>query len=852
MRQAMFAAAMAAALSPTCSLPALAQAEPATDEALDELLVDRQEADTEAALDVIPLPRDEPMPTPAPRPKRAHSQLEEIIVTAQRREESLQEVPISITVFSQEQLANANITNSADLAMYTPSLTTNNRFGNENASFSIRGFTQDLRTAASVGVYFAEVVAPRGQSLQTSGDGAGPGALFDLQSVQVLKGPQGTLFGRNTTGGAVLLVPQRPTHDFGGYLEASAGDFSMGRLQGVLNLPVSDNFRLRGGIDHHQRDGHIRNITGIGTDHLSNVNYTALRLSGVWDITDDLENYTILTYVDSDTFGSTAALFDCNTSLSPLENAIGILTLGGCQRQLREQEARGENGFYDAASSVATPVTRIKEKRAINTTTWTISDTLTFKNIFAYAHLYTLNSSEVFGSRFHALYDPNRDRYIKVGLTILNPDFPVTSQETFVEEIQLQGSSFDDRLNWQMGAYYEHSLPDGPSGNTSATQLSCDPATLEGSPADYNCFDVAAGLIGSVRTFAFETEYLNKAVYGQATLDFLENFSLTAGIRYTWDKASGDSLLTRYEYIGPIQQPAAEVRTSPSVDSEATTGLINLDYTPVDGVMLYAKYVRGYRQGSINMASDPGLDTFDPETVDTYEIGAKLSFGGPVPGRFNIAAFSNDLYDMQLQTGYISPDVGSTTAIFNAGKARIDGFEAELYLQLLEDLTLSLSYSFLDTKLLEQEDRTDDIFAAAGVVGRLTATPIADVGDTLPWAPDQTLVGTLSYRLFVPDRFGRVNLSATYVSIGQQRVAATSITPNDEIEQYSLLNLNLSWNHVFSSAFDLAAFVTNATDRQYMTNISGTYRAIGFDSRSVGLPRMIGVRLRYNFGTESH
>ena len=126
--------------------------------------------------------------------RRTAQQLEEIIVTAQRREESMQDVPISITVLSQESITQANITNSSDLAIYTPSLKANSRFGNENATFTIRGFTQDLRTTASVATYFAEVVAPRGQSSQSSGDGAGPGSLFDLQNVQVLKGPQGTLF----------------------------------------------------------------------------------------------------------------------------------------------------------------------------------------------------------------------------------------------------------------------------------------------------------------------------------------------------------------------------------------------------------------------------------------------------------------------------------------------------------------------------------------------------------------------------------------------------------------------------------------------------------------------------------
>src|SRR5687768_8121444 len=151
-----------------------------------------------------------------PRPAATTNMLEEVIVTARRREESVQDVPISISVFDQETLNERNVTNAADLANYTPSLNVNTRFGPDQASFSIRGFTQELRTTASVGVYFADVVAPRGGGSITAGDGAGPGAFFDLQNVQVLKGPQGTLFGRNTTGGAVLLVPQKPTYDLEG------------------------------------------------------------------------------------------------------------------------------------------------------------------------------------------------------------------------------------------------------------------------------------------------------------------------------------------------------------------------------------------------------------------------------------------------------------------------------------------------------------------------------------------------------------------------------------------------------------------------------------------------------------
>ena len=129
----------------------------------------------------------------------------DIIVSARRVEERLQDVPISITVLSEGALANNNITSAKDIATYTPGLTTNNRFGSDNTTWTIRGFAQEQRTTATVGTYFADVVAPRGSGATQGGDGAGPGNLFDLSSVQILKGPQGTLQGRNSTGGAVSI-----------------------------------------------------------------------------------------------------------------------------------------------------------------------------------------------------------------------------------------------------------------------------------------------------------------------------------------------------------------------------------------------------------------------------------------------------------------------------------------------------------------------------------------------------------------------------------------------------------------------------------------------------------------------
>ncbi|MGB0218013.1 MAG: TonB-dependent receptor [Sinimarinibacterium flocculans] len=832
-----------------------------------------QTADAEPPLDVIPLPRDEPEPVAAAPRARA---IEEIIVTAQRREESAQDVPISITVFDGKQLGNANITNSADLALYTPSLSANTRFGADNATFSIRGFTQELRTTASVATYMAEVVAPRGQSSQTSGDGAGPGAMFDLANVQVLKGPQGTLFGRNTTGGAVLLVPNRPTDEFSGYLELSGGEWSAQRAQGVVNVPFSEGFRTRLAVDLNQRDGHLDNITGIGTDAMGSVDYLSARFSTVWDIGDNAENYTILSYIDSESTGYSSQLYACNGNY--LQGGFflvfaGALHVPACQDQLRRQAAAGQDDFYDVVSTIASPMTDIEEKRLINTLTWHLSETVTLKNILAYAHLHTENGSDIFGTQFRyntpllalpaALQpvlgllglgggglplDPNPNREFKTGVSVPNPDIPVTSQETYVAELQLQGEAGDGTFIWQGGLYYENSVPDGFSGNNSAGLVSCELSTLEGDPSGFNCYDPLGGAVGGVLVQEYKTEYLNQAVYAQGTWNISDQFSTTLGLRYTWDESEGYGIKTSYRWLLAVPLGSAQEITTPRVKSEAPTGVIEFDYKPFDGMMAYAKYIRGYRQGNVILAADPGADTFEPEKVDTYEIGLKTLFGGPVPGQLNLAAFYNDFTDQQLQLGYISRSALQTTTIVNAGKSRIAGIEGDVAFSLTENLTLALAFSLLETELLEQEDQTARVSEAGGAIAGFSVTPIADVGDELPYAPDQTYIVSLNWRLPVSVNLGEMDLGLTYSAIGEQRSAATSSGPFGMLDAFQTLNVNFGWGRIFGSAMDLVVFGTNVLDEEYVTYTSGTYNLLGFESRMLGTPRMVGARLRYNFG----
>ena len=291
----------------------------------------------------------------------------EIIVTARRIEERLQDVPISVTVLDSEKLANNNITSARDIATYTPGLTTNNRYGSDSTTWTIRGFTQEQRTSATVGTYFADVVAPRGSGATPGGDGAGPGSLFDLQNVQVLKGPQGTLFGRNSTGGAVLLVPQKPKNRFEGYIEGSMGDYDLMRIQGVINLPVSETFRLRLGVDHNQRDGYMKNagLLGFGPHGKAgaSVDYVAFRASAVWEITPEIENYTIFSYSKSHSTGLTPKVSRCFLTSPYTGASTGAAGLNACAQIGREAPL----GFWSVSNPLPDSASNLKQWQVINT-----------------------------------------------------------------------------------------------------------------------------------------------------------------------------------------------------------------------------------------------------------------------------------------------------------------------------------------------------------------------------------------------------------------------------------------------------------------------------------------------------
>jgi iron complex outermembrane recepter protein len=793
-------------------------------------------------------------------PRDSSGDLADIVVTARRVEERLQDVPISITVFTQQQLTDHNVLNAQDLANYTPSLSANSNFGNDNTSYAIRGFVQDIGTSPSVGVYFADVVAPRGPSSgTTAGDGAGPGYFYDLQNVQVLKGPQGTLFGRNTTGGAVLFVPQKPTADFGGYAEASYGNFEMHRIQAAINLPLNDIVRFRLAVDNERRDGYADNDSGIGPARLDDVNYTAVRASLVVDVLPNLENYTIGSFTRSDNNGPIQKVIGCDSTPS----AANLLGPFACA-QLAQEQQRGA-GFYTVESDLPHPESLLEQSQAINTTTWRASDALTIKNIASFSQLRDSLGTALFGTNFT----------LGGGLPPLvfatlqpAPGYWGTDQSTISEELQFQGSALDQRLTYQGGGYMEVSTPVNWAGTQPSTVISCtNSAALQCTDVLGIGFTQALGFpiqVGSVSYNLEKTTYRDFGIYEQTTYSLTDQLKLTEGLRYTWDRDENTSQFLAYSF--PVTPPYTAAPTQKCVDpialpcfqtteerSGAPTWVTDLDYKPTENMMLYGKYSRGYRAGGVFPSAPSNYRVFQPEKVDTFETGLKTTFGGPLRGTFDIAAFYNNFRNQQLQVGFDAApgsSVGPTTGIVNAGKSRIYGTEVEASVTPVTGLTFNVNYTYLDTRItaIAPLVSTDPNYLISSQI---------PVGSALALTPRNKALVSATYTLPLSQQIGTVSLAATYTYTGRQlsnyvysSPAAVTAFGADfgTLAARKLLDLDINWNSIAGSTVDAALFGTNVTNRHYYTFIPGLGPQTGLETASLGVPRMYGVRVRYRFG----
>ena len=800
-------------------------------------------------------------------------ELTEIVVTARRTEENLQDVPISITVFNQQQLENRNVVVAQDLAQYVPSLSVNNNFGGDNTAFALRGFTQDNGTAPSVGVFFGDVIAPRSASNSIpGGDGTGPGSFFDLENVQILKGPQGTLFGRNTTGGDILLVPKKPTSELSGYVEGGVGNYHDGEVQAVVNIPISESFRVRAGVTHETREGYLHSNAPVGPKDFDDINYTAARLSAVLDILPNLENYTIVSYSTTNDNGGIGKLVGADTAFN---RTLSV----PAQAQLTSQQG---SGFYNIEQSLQHPYSRLETWQVINTDTWKATDNLTVKNIASYAQLRDSLADGLFGTYFQT---PNNGTppfvppypYGAINIPFIYaasiplPGSATSNERTMTEELQLQGNALDNRLTYQGGAYFELELPQGYVGSLSPVAANCPDYGIA-----LNCSTVllfARGFPGLANETVARTKFQDYAFYFQDTYKIIDALKVTTGIRWTHDEEQVDDIQKQYfDAFYPARGPATLLggllpasRCSVSTDtfptckehlvqtSRAPTWLIDFDYTPVQDLLLYAKYTRGYREGTINTTAPAQFQYVQPEKVDTYEIGEKFAFHGPVTGTFNGAVFYNDFRNQQIQTGYnpnpAHPGGSPNASPLNAGKSRIWGVELDSAMKLFAGLRLDVGYTYLNTRLQQVTAPTlppDSLYIIA---------PSYHAGDELVLSPKNKLSVTPSYTLPLPDTVGALTLAATFTYTSRQ-LANYQDRSEPALAQFSylpptkLLNLDVDWNNILGKPVDLTLFATNVTKQEYYTEcngLGGIPGSNGFEACAVGAPMMFGARVKIRY-----
>ena len=629
--------------------------------------------------------------------------LEEIIVTARKREESLQETPISITTFNSEALEARGISDLSEIGGFTSNLvfdfTSAINPTSSAASIYIRGVGQpdwSLPTDPGVGLYLDGVYIARAT-----------GAVLDLaeiESVEVLKGPQGTLFGRNNIGGAISIRAKKPSfEEFEGKIAASYGKFSRHEGKAFFNVPVSDTFAFNAAVSSKRADGFVKNMDP-GSPDIGDEDSLSGRLALRFMPHDQLD-INITADVTKERETNTANIHPINS-----ENAFlplvynGAIPIPGLSRfnftpstlcadqsnPARLSDPSCFNSQYtvsknDPYRTSARFVSYVPEMNTLGSepirpaaeidlfgvsahVEWAISDDLDLVSITAYREQEGFWARDEDGSPIEIV-------------STLND----IEQDQFTQEFQLQGRAFDERLNYIFGMFYFQ---------------------------EEGCHLDLVYLYGETLTSGGCIDNGSKAIFAQSSYDFTDQWSLTVGVRHTEDEKgfSPDSVVQRSELVGlPIGSPLLPVGEVRQDVSEVNVN-INLSYLWSDSMMTYASYGDGFKGATFTQRIFPNFDfvpTAAPEYVKTYEVGFKSELAESTV-RLNGALFFTDYTDIQV-TVLEDGNAGNTTA--NAAEGEIWGGELELTASPTDKLLLESTIGYLNAEYT----RVDGIAAVNGL-----------------------------------------------------------------------------------------------------------------------------------------
>ncbi|MBN8605571.1 MAG: TonB-dependent receptor [Caulobacterales bacterium] len=751
--------------------------------------------------------------------QQAHAQTEaevshgdDVVVVARRREERLQDVPLAVTALPESLLQDNNINRVDEISNYVPGFNASSGTGGGGrafAIFSIRGQSQQESfglSDGSVQVYFGDVVQARTQGINQ--------ALFDIRAIEVLKGPQGTLFGRNSTGGAVVIRPQLPSDVFEGNIGVTLDEHETTNVDGYVNIPLGDSAALRLAGGFNQSDGYIYDVNlGRNVDYIDN---WAGRATLSMDLTPNLNNILMVNHFEEDDGGPGAYVRNVNPAGGSFDSPAARAARNYTQtlaQMLADQDARSP---YEIASGL--PVfTRIDSWDVHNTTTWDFSDNITLKNIVGYR---TVDS--------HVLNDLD-------GLPIpLLHSERIESAEQWSEEFQILGDH--GNLNWIVGAYYftENGETIAPSITGGVDQGLVEIADLANHPnatTNWNQYD--------------NTSY---ALFAQGTYAISDQLSFTLGLRQNWDTREATILnrsQTACRFTRDLDNNPATPETAAGLancrldleqEFDALTYNVSLDYKPNDDTLLYLTTRRGYRSGGFasRAASEEGMRRFFvPEFVDDVELGLKRDWD--INGAFlrtNIAAFYAQYTDIQRYLVDFTLPVPTSVTV-NAAEATVHGFEAELLFRPVDVLEINASYSALQTGFDEFINPTNG--------QDLSGYPFARA-PTFSWSLGATLNVLESASL------GDVSVSARFFERDGYSANDDYVRIASDMPGYNQTDFNVNWDHLFGSRVDANFFVRNAFENEQHSAMAQVYSSLGFVAVTPGEPRTVGVSLRYSFG----
>ena len=732
----------------------------------------------------------------------AQNDISEILVTARRREESLQTTPLSITALGSEQLSQRSIEIISDIDAFAPNLSFDHSAGisgsMNSASIYMRGIGQSdflLTTDPGVGIYLDGVNISRSMGSVLD--------VVDLEQIEVLRGPQGTLFGKNTIGGAILLSSKVPTDEFEGSAEVTFGNYERADAKVNLNIPITDNLLSRVTLGTFNKDGYADRIV-VG-DKLGSQYTNTARASLRWLPTLDtaIDFHTDYTQSRGASVPNSVIIVDANASaISGAYNAFAAAN--------NFIPGFGMGIPYDQRFQTADPYeTYATGPNANKHDIWGASLTLTHE--FENVTLKSITGYRTFDSFFGR--DPDGSP-----ITIIHTTDDVTHRE-FSQEITLSGFSFDDKLDWLFGIYFI----DEKGEDNITVPIVPDLFSLEEHPISGNpnpLFGVPLSVNGLTRI-----DQQSYAAFGHMNLSLTDQLRVSFGARYTHEE--------KYVMVGQKFTDFGVFIVADPDDENSFNNLsprVGVDYQVNGDFMIYASYSQGFKSGGYTgryVVPAESLRPFREETVSTYEVGFKSEFAdGRL--RLNGSAYFSEYDDMQL---LVFKEIAPQTR--NAAEGEIKGFEIETYIQASESLLIDLAIGYTDAeyKKIGVED-FDDITIPVTLNDKFVDTPEWDINLGIQYIKNVANLGRMTLRIDYSYRTEYANDAIN--------------TPQLMQDDVGLLNLKAAYEDE-RERWSISVFAKNVTDKDVIMTGVADIPSFGFIERTFSRGAEWGLGLKVNF-----